>query len=92
MGFDARWVTEHRRALRHVTRDHAPGSDDRVIAHRDARQQNGAAPDPHVAPDSDRAAELEPGLAFRSNTRVVCGQDLHVGPDLRLVPDVDLLL
>ena len=86
-GHDPRRVADHRRAGRHVPRHDGAGTDDRVVAHRHARQDQGGPADPDVGADRDRATELEAGPARLGIARVVRGEDLDARPDLRARTD-----
>src|SRR5207237_10463635 len=78
-----------RRPRRHITPHHTSAADDRTVAHRNSWQHNRAAANPHSTADPHRPPELqacEPALYI---ARVVGCINLHRGPNLRAVPDVD---
>src|SRR5690349_14784923 len=83
-------IAHHCCARWNVACNDAPSADDRIIADRDARQDDRASADPHVSPDFDSSAELEAASSPLRVARVVGGIDLHGGTDLRCVADADV--
>src|SRR5690606_30497102 len=78
---------ERRTARRHVTRHHAPGADQHIIANGHARQDDRPTTNPDVAPDADRPTELQARLALCRLARMIRGEYLHTGADLGPVTD-----
>src|SRR3546814_11628521 len=85
-------IAHHRRARRHVPRDHTARSDDGNVSDTHPRQDEGAAADPDIAPDLDRAAELEPGRPLREAARILGRPDFHSRAVLFLFPLSAVLL
>src|SRR5581483_9208800 len=73
----------------HVARDDAAGADDRIVANRDARQDDGSAADPDVVADSHRLPVLQPLAADGRIARMIRRVDLDAWSDLAQRADLD---
>jgi hypothetical protein len=74
---------------RHIPGDYAGGTDQRIIADADTRQNDRTTANPYLATDADRAAEFQTGGAHREFARMTGHEELHRGAKLRASADAD---
>ncbi len=75
-------VADDRRPGGHVAGDDGARTDDRIVAHRDAGQNQRTAADPDIRPDRDGTAGFDPRPPLGRIAGMVRGQELHAGADL----------
>ena len=86
---DACRVADGCRAGWHIPRDDSASPDDGIIPHRHARQDQRPGADPAIRADAHRPPEFQTRAPFCRVARMIGGQNLNTGADLRQRPDLD---